>query len=274
MSKTYTKTKEPPIDVPRLRAEIEADGAITKVLEGVTWNEPDELLCTFAENLSMDEELALNAVIAAHDGEPLPTWTVYCFSCGKVSVVWSLTEPTKCPLCDSENIEILSDAPPVPLVRLTKSAQHLPDTPKDGDTHFHPTYRLRFYWDTTREKWLTDFVFEMVFTKSGSLGVGEYLELYGAPNLGARLPLFATIVTLTVVCSTVGAGDDFTLALERNGVEVATFDASGYSTFNLTANEDMLPVAADEEGYRFKLKSSTGTPPQDVVVNVSYRIKL
>jgi len=155
------------------------------------------------------------------------------------------------------------------------SSMSAPANPSDGDKIFHPAYRLRFYWDGVRSKWLTDFVFDMFFTFSGQISVDDYLGLVGIPNAGFQLPIPGTVVTWNMAVGTPGT-EDTVFSLEKNGVEVQTFTAPATKTFstNLSISWDIDLVTDTDVGYRYKVKSCTGTPPSDIVMNMAYRLRL
>ncbi len=110
MSYVHIKTKSAPINLVRLKAEINADAGIPKAIEELVWNEPDVLECTFDENLLGPEEAQLDVVLAAHDGTPLPEWYVYCLACAELGRVAALEAPTSCPTCGSGEV-VLRDLP-------------------------------------------------------------------------------------------------------------------------------------------------------------------
>jgi hypothetical protein len=52
-----------------LQSEIEADPTIITPLDGIAFNPPDEVVITFVSPIDVNEEQALDAVVAAHLGQ-------------------------------------------------------------------------------------------------------------------------------------------------------------------------------------------------------------
>jgi hypothetical protein len=146
----------------------------------------------------------------------------------------------------------------------------LPNDPKDGEIIFSPVHRLEFYWDAVRGKWLTVVIFELILQKE-TIAVGDYLELFGVPSAGFQFPFPGVAVTWNAVAGT-GATADTIFSLEKNGVEVQTFTVNQDNKFqsDLQINWDIDMIAATDEGYKVKVKSSTGTPPQNLIINMAY----
>lgn len=100
---SYPYTKES-VNIDRLTAEIEADETIVTDLLGVSWTSPDVLSIDFDGELTQDEETALDTVVSAHDGTPLPEHNSFCCRCANRFTTMALTPPTTCPYCDCDNI--------------------------------------------------------------------------------------------------------------------------------------------------------------------------
>jgi len=149
-----------------------------------------------------------------------------------------------------------------------------PPNPDDGDMIFSPLHRLDFYWDATRNKWLSKSIFLMNWSKIGQISVGDYFDLYGVPSVGFQAPFSATLVHMVMVSDILSTGDAFDLSLERNGLEMYSETLSGTHFFKIDLDWDTLPCLPGEIGYQMKLKSCVGTTPQNIIVNVGYRVKL
>lgn len=68
----FSKT---PVALDHLERDIRASASITVALDHSTWTDPD-LSVIFRADLSADEQTALAAIVAAHDGTPLPATPV------------------------------------------------------------------------------------------------------------------------------------------------------------------------------------------------------
>lgn len=97
MSVLYEYTKEN-VCSPCLTREIETSADITTTFERVQYNAPDDLNVYFADTLTTEEETALDAIVAAHDGTQSQHWTIWCDSCGDYTEYWGPTFPTVCPI--------------------------------------------------------------------------------------------------------------------------------------------------------------------------------
>jgi DNA-directed RNA polymerase subunit RPC12/RpoP len=89
----------------RFKYELAALG-ITTDLVRIEFTEPDHLAVVFADGLSQEHSDALDAMVAAHSGEPMVRHDYKCLNCGEDGYTLDLndTPPSNCPSCGSEKI--------------------------------------------------------------------------------------------------------------------------------------------------------------------------
>lgn len=108
MAISYPYTKET-MDHGRLRKEIKANGTITTEFNGSEWAAPDSLSVIFDAELSTGEEAALDGVVAAHSGDPLTDYVIWCYTCNTHFQLQDTAVPTECPTCEGSAVEDITD---------------------------------------------------------------------------------------------------------------------------------------------------------------------
>lgn len=110
MNYEYTKTN---IIVETLEFEINESSIITTELKGVTFTEPDNLEIEFDSSLSSEEKTELDSIVSNHTGQTLQGYRIYCVPEADYRSFKFNTTPTKCPACESTNINnIVAHDPP------------------------------------------------------------------------------------------------------------------------------------------------------------------